>query len=389
MSDIIEILMAIIKSEISQAPLKLNRDLTDDDLVTLYDISVNHDLAHIVGRGLSKNSLLKKNEIGAKFKKAVHEATFRYLKLNKAQNEIYSAFEKAKIHFIPLKGAVIREFYPEPWMRTSCDIDILVKDEDVEHACQVLINECSYHVDDTFLCDLSYDVSFLSQNNDVHIELHHSLTSLNAENKSLVNSIWNLSRPSEKSPFMLIMPDEYFYFHQIMHLSKHFKSGGSGIRSFMDIWILNHFIEFDKQKRDKLLDEHKLLKFASACQSLSEIWFGNGTYDELTKQVEKFILSSGTYGNTNNSVITSQTRKENKLKYIFSRIWMPYRALIVKYPSLKKRPYLFPFYEIYRCVEVLFNGRLNHIKSEVKIVSASSEAVIQERADMLMQLGLN
>ncbi|MBO4954226.1 MAG: nucleotidyltransferase family protein, partial [Clostridia bacterium] len=36
------------------------------------------------------------------------------------------------IDFMPLKGAVIRQYYPEPWMRTSCDIDIHVKKDRLE-----------------------------------------------------------------------------------------------------------------------------------------------------------------------------------------------------------------------------------------------------------------
>ncbi len=35
---------------------------------------------------------------------------------------------------MPLKGSVIRNMYPEPWMRTSCDIDILVEKSSLDVA---------------------------------------------------------------------------------------------------------------------------------------------------------------------------------------------------------------------------------------------------------------
>ena len=41
--------------------------------------------------------------------------------------------KKVQIPFLPLKGSVIRQYYPEPWMRTSCDIDILVDFEKDAH----------------------------------------------------------------------------------------------------------------------------------------------------------------------------------------------------------------------------------------------------------------
>ena len=46
--------------------------------------------------------------------------------------ECCNALEKAQIPFVPLKGSVIRKYYPEAWMRTSSDIDVLVHKEDVE-----------------------------------------------------------------------------------------------------------------------------------------------------------------------------------------------------------------------------------------------------------------
>ena len=48
--------------------------------------------------------------------------------------EIRTVFEQQKIFFLPLKGAVIRDFNPEAWMRTRSDIDILIREEDYEKA---------------------------------------------------------------------------------------------------------------------------------------------------------------------------------------------------------------------------------------------------------------
>ena len=40
--------------------------------------------------------------------------------------------------FIPLKGSVVRDLYPERWMRTSADIDLLIR-EDQEKTCEELL----------------------------------------------------------------------------------------------------------------------------------------------------------------------------------------------------------------------------------------------------------
>ena len=59
---------------------------------------------------------------------------------------IKSVFEKNKIEYILLKGSVLRNYYPEPWMRTSCDIDILVHDEQLDKAVKVL-TQTGYRVE--------------------------------------------------------------------------------------------------------------------------------------------------------------------------------------------------------------------------------------------------
>ena len=55
--------------------------------------------------------------------------------VSKATNEkeLKEALEKAEIPFLPLKGSVIRKYYPEPWMRTSCDIDLLIHKEEADN----------------------------------------------------------------------------------------------------------------------------------------------------------------------------------------------------------------------------------------------------------------
>lgn len=46
-------------------------------------------------------------------------AIYRYEKINYELNRLRSALNEAQIPFIPLEGSVLRQYYPEPWMRTS------------------------------------------------------------------------------------------------------------------------------------------------------------------------------------------------------------------------------------------------------------------------------
>ena len=98
---------------------KSKYEFTDDYLVRLYKLSKSHDLAHLVGDALIKNDLIGNDEIKEKYQKQVMIAIYRYEKINYELNRLRSALNEAQIPFIPLKGSVLRQYYPEPWMRTS------------------------------------------------------------------------------------------------------------------------------------------------------------------------------------------------------------------------------------------------------------------------------
>ena len=110
---------------------KMQNCLDADTLCALYDLSDAHDLAHILGQGLSKLGFLDDSEVSVKFRRKAILAVSRYERLDYERRRICETLEAAEISFLPLKGSVIRQYYPEAWMRTSCDVDILVHEDDL------------------------------------------------------------------------------------------------------------------------------------------------------------------------------------------------------------------------------------------------------------------
>ena len=109
--------------------------LTPDALKGVFQIAKRHDLAHVVAEVLDKLGVLsEETPEGKAFWACRQMAVYRYEQLFYESQRLYDAFEKAKLFYIPLKGAQLRTLYPEPWLRTSCDVDILVSEEDLETA---------------------------------------------------------------------------------------------------------------------------------------------------------------------------------------------------------------------------------------------------------------
>ena len=245
-----EILFCLLKNEICGTDLPADFDLTDKTR-ELYRLSKQHDIAHLIGDALFRNKLLPESRAQDAFKEQIVIAVYRYENQTAEFKRISDALNEAKIEYIPLKGSVIRNYYPEPWMRTSCDIDILVKQKDYFEAGKYLAEALNYKIKDYN----SHDVSLYSDNN-VHLELHYSLLeeSIIYSAKKILNNVWDYVDCFDNG-MQRSLNDEMFYFYHIAHMVKHFITGGCGIRPFIDLWLLNH-----KRPLIKIQETHYLKK---------------------------------------------------------------------------------------------------------------------------------
>ncbi len=383
MKELIHAMMELIASEVCGKEIdKSQYTLTDEELVNLYKLSKSHDLAHLVGDALIKNDLIGDGEIKAKFQNQMMLAVYRYEKINYELGRLRKVLNEVKIPFIPLKGSVIRQYYPEPWMRTSCDIDVLVHESDLERAASALTSAVGYKADSKG----SHDVGMFSDSG-VHLELHYSLIEdkIVGSAADVLRSTWkNASPVSDTSEYAF--GDDLFFFYHTAHMAKHFVNGGCGIRPFIDIWVLNHCVSFDREERDALLAKGGLLAFAEQAEALSEAWFGNGEHTDITRRMQDYLLKGGVYGTTANRVSVQQIRKGGKIRYAFSRIWLPYDVLKFHYPSLERKRWLLPVFEVRRWFKLIFCGGFKRSVSELKLNSSMTSEVQTKTKEMLHQL---
>ena len=135
---------ALICFEINGGELceEIKNLITPDVLPLLFKFSKRYDVAHLVGDALDRNGLLPDGaEVKKRFLQERNLAVYRYEQIQYELEQICETLNEANIPFIPLKGSVIRSLYPEPWMRTSCDIDIFVDESaDLEQALSIIEN---------------------------------------------------------------------------------------------------------------------------------------------------------------------------------------------------------------------------------------------------------
>lgn len=357
---------------------------TPENLQVVYALAIRHDLAHLVGQAISKLQL-PESQIVTQCKQSAMQAFGRYMQLNFEYERTCQALEQAQIPFIPLKGSVIRNDYPEPWMRTSCDMDILVKEEQLETAVAALTENLGY----VFADRTDHDV--LLKANGVYLELHYDTIQQRYEtgnNREVLSQMWEDATPVKPGSYHYVLSDAMFYFYHIAHMVKHFKNGGCGVRAFLDLWILDRK-QHDTVARQALLEEGELLKFAQGARELAEYWFSGHMPSEMTRAVSDYILRAGVYGDKENRAAVGQAKMGGKLRYLLlRRVFMPYDYLKAEYPVLKKHKWLTPLYQVVRWMRMLRQGRLRHTAAEWKANTRADKDSVASVADILKYMDI-
>lgn len=359
---------------------------TEDILGELYTLSRRHDIVHLIGIALKNNSFInEKSKYDNLYLQEIMRAVYRYERINCEYKRICEILEKVAIDYIPLKGSIIRKHYVEPWMRTSCDIDILIHREDLERCLDCLICEHGY----TKTGHSTHDVSLRSQSN-VHIEIHYELVEDYYANKAsnVLNNVWQEVILKEGCNHHYEMKDEFFYFYHIAHMAKHFYEGGCGIRPFIDLHILDNIESANLSERNKLLERGQLLDFANSARNLSNVWFGNIIPDELMMKMQQFILTGGVYGNSQNRVAIQRTKKGGKIRYLFSRIFISNDRLRRYYPVLEKYPWLTLIMQVRRWGKLLRPNVAEMAKNELNANKNIEKNTTEDMNHFLNEVGL-
>jgi hypothetical protein len=327
----------------------------------------HNDIAQLAADGALRFCSIDDERMIARLKELKYHALTRTMKAEKSLSQCGALLAEEQIPYLPLKGSVLRSAYPEPWMRTGSDVDVLVPAASFDRAVQIFGSQEGVRYKNT----TPHDTSFITREGIV-LELHHSLIESGRIGKTerLLDRVWDYAEPDQDYAYRL--RDEMFYYYHLAHMAKHIERGGCGVRPFIDLWVLDHRLPMNP-KREELLALGGLKTFADAAVSLCEHWFGGAEADEDTLLLEDFILRGGVFGNKENEVLVKSANHKGKWGYMLHKIWMPYPFLCCQYPSLKGKKLLLPLYEVRRWARIVFKGNIGFAKDELDQLSRVSD----------------
>lgn len=335
-------------------PESLSHEQMENVLSFFQDWGNSQDLTHLIGAALQELNWPISEKWKIEFRKSLYYACARAETMEREWQEISRVLTERKIRHMALKGTVLRRYYPEPWMRTSSDIDVLVDRQNLNDATAALSEQLGYK--STYYS--AYDVSLRAPSG-VHVELHYkAIEEASAPRvKELLDPLLDRGVPGT-SEYDRVLPDAWFYLYHMAHMAKHITSGGVGVRFFLDIWVLCHGMTFDRAEREALLEKAGLKTFADRSESLEQVWFEGKEECAFDAEYGEYVFYSGAYGSRPRAIATEAILQKSGKPAFWRKIFKPYEELIVWYPKLKVHPRLILFYQVRRWIRIVFGNPL-------------------------------
>lgn len=340
----------LINAVLHKNQIKLSESELDWNYI--YNMCRYHKIDNLVAYQICnlEEHIRPPKEIFDKFKLSMYKGKAREAIQYTEQERITQIFEEHGIPNIPLKGSVLKYFYPSPDMRFMVDLDILCREEDMEKIGKLLSAE-------------GYQADHLGGDHDVYIkepcmslEIHRRCYTDNEVLNEYFSYIWDRSTRRAGKNFTYDMTWDDFYLFLIGHMAKHFKNGGIGIRSLLDLLVFNQKLEKNchRTRIEEILERANLLEIERKMHDLGRDCIQSDEIFTVDSVLLSYILESGLQGSRSNK-IASQTLKNgsktgNRLRILKRYIIPPFQGMVKNYPYIEKHPFLLPIAWVHRWI---------------------------------------
>ena len=108
------------------------------DFLKIYELAKAHSVTEILSFAVEQLDGKPSDEFCEKMRKEQMAGIMKEVYQDNTLSQFSELCTEAKIPHMPLKGSVIKHLYPHPYLRSMCDMDILVKENDLSRAGKLL-----------------------------------------------------------------------------------------------------------------------------------------------------------------------------------------------------------------------------------------------------------
>ena len=363
--------MNVVETVIYLASCAVNKTKPETDKIAgmdfekIFSLASYHVMSAVVAMALESTGV--KNE---QVKNAISFSVRKNTYFEAANNSVLKSLEEAGIWYMPLKGAVLKNYYPRFGMREMSDHDILIDASRVDDVKRIM--EC-----------LSFTTKYFGTgNHDVYykeplcnFEMHRGLFGSTHEGNfyEYYSGVKDRLIKDDGNNYGYHFSPEDFYVYITSHEYKHYSAGGTGLRSLLDVYVfLRKFegkLDFDYVLRE--IEKLGISEFEEKNRTLALNLFGNQEPAYGNLEMLKYIIHSGAYGNLENSV-RNRLKKygggtQGKIKYLIAKIFPEREKIKNTYHFLSKYKALYPILVIYRLTKALLT-KWREILREIRIL---------------------
>lgn len=318
------------------------------DKKSLYNLCVRNSVQNILSFAMESGAVKLPDEVSARLKQSRLVCGFREATQSDEVEFIRKAFTENNISFMLLKGSHLKALYPQADMRFMVDMDILVHEEDMQRAKEIILSR-------GFIQEMDNGKDIVLIKKPVlTIELHKMLFVEEYFMHDYFLGVWDKAEKCGESEFKMTYNDLYVY--TLAHLAEHYTTAGACFRPVMDLFLL-------KKHKSEKLDFNYITKqleilgieaFAKNIISLCDLIFTEEERNETHALMESYIVFGAPVENAEAAAAAALSENSKATSFI-KTLFPNYKHMSLRYPILKKLPFLLPLFWVIRAVTYTFS----------------------------------
>ena len=388
-----EYLLELMGCSLTGRPPRPRRDTDWQKLMDLADI---HSVSGILAYANSQHRLCTDPELAG----ALRRNLLATLSVFARRAECFSRFSRrlreAGITHILMKGAVLRDYYPVPELRTFNDFDIVIRPEDRER-CHALMLEAGY----TPAVDWGPVYSYHREQvlYEIHTDIMEADVSDRADYRGYFAGMWQHTVAREEH--CLEFTPEYHFLYLLTHIAKHISGSGAGARMYLDLgaFILHFGGRVDWAWIEGELKKIKLWQFARVAFTAVERWFGiasplsfEAAPDDVMAEFLAYTMEAGPFGHFQREDTMANLKKNgepgflSRWKLLLERTFPAAETIRARYTYLQKMPWLLPVAWIHRLI--ITRGGFGRHAHEAQVILNTDAEQISRLSRLMRDIGL-
>ena len=242
---------------------------SDEEWQALYQMAKEQSLLGVLFHGIQRANLHFDQDLLLKWYSVSEQIKLENLHTNKAAVKLTRFFAKKGFRTCILKGQSNLQNYPDPYIRTSGDIDVWV-----EGGQEKVLPFAQRYVPADYLC-CYHHIEFKPMG-DIEIEVHYRPSFMNSPIHNRRLQRWFTHKADGQFSHQVELPDGvgrictptnvFNRIFQMAHISNHFFHEGIGLRQILDYYFVlqQGFTDEERQHDERLLKHLGLYKMATA-----------------------------------------------------------------------------------------------------------------------------